>query len=147
MAPCLNLVYKTFVDRIFASPGIWGAAFGAGLVVSGGLFTPGSAAVTMGGALDPQRPSRPGSSGAATVPFSLPAESSAPLVYPLNDYRLTVGDMVYVIVTNVPDYSGTFQVMPDGALNLPVLGRVEAWGKTLTELETAITQGYAQGQI
>ncbi|WOD41530.1 SLBB domain-containing protein [Nodosilinea sp. E11] len=114
--------------------------------LSGGFTTP-SLATTMGAATAPSQPlnpSRPNLDQRA-LPFQ-PDPTSGP-VYPLDAYRLTVGDIVYVIVANVPDYSGTFQVMPDGSLNLPVLGRVETWGKTLTEVEQAITEGYAASQI
>lgn len=99
------------------------------------------------GSLSPEETTLPGQ---ILFPPGAPTDTSpvqpAPS-YPLEDYRLTVADIVYVIVTNVPDYSGTFQVMPDGSLNLPVLGRVEAWGKTLTELEATITRGYAETEI
>lgn len=78
--------------------------------------------------------------GPAPFPFS--PDPFSPALYPLDAYRLTVGDIVYVIVANVPDYSGTAQVLPDGSLNLPVLGRVDAWGKTLSEVAQTITQGY-----
>ncbi|MEB3360448.1 MAG: polysaccharide biosynthesis/export family protein [Synechococcales bacterium] len=77
----------------------------------------------------------------------LDAAPIAPSLYPLEDYRLTVGDIVYVGVANVPDYSGTFQVLPGGALNLPVLGHVAVWGMTLPEAEQAITEAYAAAEI
>ena len=70
-----------------------------------------------------------------------------PTLYPLDDYRLTVGDIIYVIVTNIPDYSGTFQVMPDGSLTLPVLDPVMVWGKTLAETEEAIAQAYEISEV
>lgn len=99
----------------------------------------------MGQAMPASQPLFP----SVSQPGQMPGQPvpTGPLVYPLDDYRLTVGDILYVIVANVPDYSGTFQVMPDGSLNLPVLGRVEAWGKTLTEVEQSITQGYAAAEI
>lgn len=89
----------------------------------------------------------------AAAPTPLPStDRPGPYVdpasaYPLEGYGLTVGDIVFVTVVNVPDYSGTFQVLPDGSLNLPVLGRVPVWGLTLTATEQAIAAGYAQADI
>jgi polysaccharide export outer membrane protein len=104
-------------------------------------------ATTMDEAMQDSEPFLPGDSRPGQMPSSLPVEVEGPPVYPLDAYRLTVGDIIYVTVANVPDYSGTFQVLPDGALNLPVLGRVVAWGKTLTEVEQAIAAGYATADI
>ncbi|WP_225886905.1 polysaccharide biosynthesis/export family protein [Nodosilinea nodulosa] len=114
------------------------------LAIASGLLTPGLAA-TMGEAMPAPQPMFP--SVSPPGPALRPAAPAGPLVYPLADYRLTVGDILYVIVANVPDYSGTFQVLPDGSLNLPVLGRVEVWGKTLPQVEQAITQAYAAAEI
>ncbi|WP_035992560.1 SLBB domain-containing protein [Leptolyngbya sp. KIOST-1] len=119
-------------------------ALSLGVAVAwGGGLSSASLATTMEAATFPSQPLNPSRS----APELLPGQPQPPLVYPLDAYRLTVGDIVYVIVANVPDYSGTFQVMPDGSLNLPVLGRVEAWGKTLTDVEQAITEGYATAEI
>jgi polysaccharide export outer membrane protein len=101
----------------------------------------------MGEATAQSQPLYPDNTLPNPMPPLLPTDLDGPPVYPLDDYHLTVGDIIYVIVANVPDYSGTFQVMPDGSLNLPVLGRVEAWGKTLTDVEQAITEGYTTAQI
>ena len=114
----------------------------APLIGLSGGFGAASLATTMGAATVQSQPLSP-----AQRSLPLQPEPAGEPVYPLNDYRLTVGDIVYVIVANVPDYSGTFQVMPDGSLNLPVLGRVEAWGKTLTDVEQSITEGYATAEI
>jgi polysaccharide export outer membrane protein len=104
-------------------------------------------AITMGDVTPQSQPFSPGNAVPGRMPSRVPADFNAPAIYPLDSYRLTVGDIIYVIVANVPDYSGTFQVLPDGSLNLPVLGRVEAWGKTLTEVEQAITTAYATAEI
>ncbi len=104
-------------------------------------------AVTMGEATPQSQPFSPTNTLPGRMPSPFQAKPDGPPIYPLDDYRLTVGDIIYVTVANVPDYSGTFQVMPDGSLNLPVLGRVNAWGKTLTEVEQDITTAYATAEI
>jgi polysaccharide export outer membrane protein len=116
------------------------------LAIGSGLTVPGVTA-TMGDMTSQDHPLHPSNTMPDRGPLPFQMEPDVPLVYPLDDYRLTVGDIIYVIVANVPDYSGTFQVMPDGSLNLPVLGQVEAWGKTLTEVEQAIANGYATAEI
>jgi polysaccharide biosynthesis/export protein len=112
------------------------------VAIGSGFQTPGWA-VSMDQVVPRVSPSPSSLTPAQPLP-SLPLE---PNLYPLRDYRLTVGDIVYVTVVNVPDYSGTFQVLPDGSLNLPVLGRVYAWGQTLAELEQGIATAYAEAQI
>jgi polysaccharide export outer membrane protein len=119
--------------------------YGSLLVLYG--FTLPAQAIAMGEATAQSQPLYPDNTLPNPMPPLLPTDLDGPPVYPLDDYHLTVGDIIYVIVANVPDYSGTFQVMPDGSLNLPVLGRVEAWGKTLTDVEQAITEGYTTAQI
>jgi polysaccharide export outer membrane protein len=119
--------------------------YGSLLVLYG--FTLPAQAIAMGEATAQSQPLYRDNTLPNPMPPLLPTDLDGPPVYPLDDYHLTVGDIIYVIVANVPDYSGTFQVMPDGSLNLPVLGRVEAWGKTLTDVEQAITEGYTTAQI
>lgn len=113
------------------------------LALGSGLLTPGLAA-TMDEVIPGTQPLLPSVSQPGQMPGQPP---TGPQVYPLDGYRLTVGDIIYVTVANVPDYSGTFQVLPDGSLNLPVLGRVEAWGQTLPEVEQSIAQAYAAAEI
>lgn len=51
---------------------------------------------------------------------------------------LGVGDIVSVSVLNRPDISGMFQVADDGAISIHVLGRVQARGKSVADLEATI---------
>ncbi len=137
-----STVYRISLHR-------WGLPLWGSLLALYGFTLP-AQAVTMGEATAQSQPLYPDDTLPNRMPSLRPMESTeldGPPVYPLDDYRLTVGDIIYMIVANVPDYSGTFQVMPDGSLNLPVLGRVEAWGKTLTEVEQAITEAYTTAEI
>ena len=58
------------------------------------------------------------------------------------DYRLGALDTVNVSVFQVPDVTGDYQVDPGGDLNMPLIGRVTAQGKTLAELQKAIHDRY-----
>ena len=59
------------------------------------------------------------------------------------NYRLGALDTVSVNIFQVPDVSGDYQIDPTGNLNMPLIGGVDAEGKTLDELQTAIRSGYA----
>ena len=54
------------------------------------------------------------------------------------NYRLGALDTVSVNVFQVPDVSGDYQIDPTGNLNMPLIGGVDAQGKTLSELQTSI---------
>jgi len=62
-------------------------------------------------------------------------------------YRLSAGDRINVVVANIPEYSGTYQVLVDGTVDLPILGNVDLAGMTTKEASLAIAQGYATAQI
>jgi polysaccharide export outer membrane protein len=68
-------------------------------------------------------------------------ESSEPVVnagQPLanaeGDYRIGVDDRVQVTVWRNPELSGTMLVRPDGKISVPIIGDVEAGGRTPSEL-------------
>lgn len=62
---------------------------------------------------------------------------------PLNDaYRLGPGDAIAIEIFNVPEYSGSQQVLADGSLNLPVIGRVNVSGLTVQEAGGIIANAY-----
>lgn len=57
-------------------------------------------------------------------------------------YLLGVGDRVKLDLFNVPEYSGEYQVLVDGSLNLPIVGAVAVQGSTLEQASQAIAQRY-----
>lgn len=59
-------------------------------------------------------------------------------------YTLGPGDRVRVDVFNVPEYSGEFQVLVNGTLNLPVIGGIPVQGLTLETASDRISQRYAR---
>ena len=59
-------------------------------------------------------------------------------------YLLGVGDRLRLDVFNVPEYSGEFQVLADGTLNLPIVGGVSVQGMTLTQASEAVSQRYIE---
>ncbi len=62
-------------------------------------------------------------------------------------YTLGAGDRIQIDIFNVPEYSGENgqqQVLADGSLNLPLVGRVSVQGMTLTEAGSALTSRYSR---
>lgn len=79
-----------------------------------------------------------------------PTSVSAPLAPPAIDapntdltpidtpYVLGTGDAIQLTVVNVPEFSGQQQIGNDGAIVLPVIGRVGVAGLSVTDAETTI---------
>jgi polysaccharide biosynthesis/export protein len=59
-----------------------------------------------------------------------------------DNYHLGPGDTISIQIFNVPEYSGNQQVLADGSVNLPAVGRLSLMGLTLVEAENAIAQHY-----
>lgn len=54
------------------------------------------------------------------------------------DYLLGTGDEMSLEVVGYPEFSDTHVVLPDGTISLPLIGPVQASGRTLTALADAI---------
>lgn len=61
-----------------------------------------------------------------------------------DEYTLGPGDRVRIDVLKLTQFSGEFQVLADGSLNLPQVGSIFVTGMTLKEAAKAISEGYAQ---
>ncbi|NET60014.1 MAG: sugar ABC transporter substrate-binding protein [Symploca sp. SIO2E6] len=57
-------------------------------------------------------------------------------------YLLGGGDQIRVDVFNVPEYSGEFEILVDGTVNLPVIGNISVQGLTIPAANAAITRLY-----
>jgi len=72
------------------------------------------------------------------------ASSHKPLETPREtEYRLDSEDVVEVMVFQSADLSRTVPVRPDGRISLPLLGDVDARGKTANELASEVQTRYA----
>ena len=75
--------------------------------------------------------------------FPLAGSADVPMLAQLDDaYALGPGDAITVSIFNVPEYSGSQQVLADGSLNLPVVGRVNVNGLTLSQAGSVISAAY-----
>lgn len=60
-----------------------------------------------------------------------------------SSYTLGTGDVVFVEIFNVADYSREYQVLSDGTVGLPLIGSVNVRGMTLNQAAEAISTRYA----
>lgn len=82
--------------------------------------------------------------GMAQVPtFSPPASTTVTNPPPDLPYTLGPGDRVGVTLFDVPEYSGEYQVLVDGTLNLPVAGSIPVEGLTINAATQRISGRYA----
>ncbi|MGK2910349.1 MAG: polysaccharide biosynthesis/export family protein [Sphingobium sp.] len=65
----------------------------------------------------------------------------------VEDYKLGAGDKIRMTVFNEPTLSGEFSVSADGALSLPLLGDVQAVGKSPAQIATLVQTRLADGYI
>ncbi|NES70696.1 MAG: polysaccharide export protein, partial [Okeania sp. SIO2D1] len=63
---------------------------------------------------------------------------------PTTAYTLGAGDRVQVDIIGVAEYSGEYQVLIEGNLNLPVVGIVNVQGLTVAEADQRITNLYTR---
>jgi polysaccharide export outer membrane protein len=55
-------------------------------------------------------------------------------------YTVKPGDSLQISVWREPELQGPVLVTPDGAFSFPLVGRVDATGKTVTELQSTISE-------
>ena len=58
-------------------------------------------------------------------------------------YTLGAGDRIQLDVFNVPEYTREYQVLPDGTVNLALVGRVSVAGLTLDQASNVVRTRYA----
>lgn len=73
------------------------------------------------------------------------AKQVAPSVADIRDYQLGAGDGLRLIFYGEDKLNGEYRIGSDGRLALPLIGSLDAGGKTLPELQDAIRVAYARG--
>jgi polysaccharide biosynthesis/export protein len=61
-----------------------------------------------------------------------------------DSYTLGAGDRLRVDIFNVPEYSGEFYVLGDGAINLPVIGAIPVQGMTVQRASSLLTSYFSR---
>ena len=119
---------------------------GLHLVRAGGLAAFLGTMFLVAACSDGPRPNLPAAGPAAAVPAA--AGEAVPLPPDANiDYRLGSGDKLRVIVFGEPDLSGEFDVSGSGKVALPLIGQVDAAGRTLSEFEAAVIAKLMEGYL
>jgi protein involved in polysaccharide export with SLBB domain len=95
-------------------------------------------AIATGAALAGEPAPRPQQIATATTPTSAQTD---------NGYRLGTGDKIRVIVYGEDDLSGEFQVDGSGTVRLPLIGQVNAAGRTVRDFEGDVTAKLADGYL
>ena len=72
-----------------------------------------------------------------------PPAAVATTPIPQTAYTLGAGDQLTINVFDVPEYSGNYQVLADGTINLPIIGTISLRGKTLDQATQQISNAYA----
>ena len=79
------------------------------------------------------------------APVKAPARIAAPTNNNFADsYTLGPSDRLRVDIFNVPEYSGEFYVLGDGAINLPVVGAIPVQGLTIQKASALLTSYFSR---
>ncbi|MCU0549846.1 MAG: SLBB domain-containing protein [Leptolyngbya sp. Prado105] len=82
---------------------------------------------------------------AQTAPTRTPAAASSPAPVRVDEgYLLGSGDRVKIDIFGVPEYSGEYQVMSDGSINLPLAGGVVVQGLTMRQASDTLARRYSE---
>jgi protein involved in polysaccharide export with SLBB domain len=87
--------------------------------------------------------------GSALLESGCGAASTSPEAPPLSDEATTLGtgDVFEVRVFGEPDLSQRYRVAPDGTIDFPLIGRVEARGLQPSDLDDHITTRLREGNF
>src|SRR5580693_6612339 len=73
-----------------------------------------------------------------------PAPATSGTAFGQAEYRLGPEDVISVFVWKQPDLSTTVVIRPDRKISLPLLGEIDAAGKTASQLQTEIAEQLKQ---
>ena len=62
-------------------------------------------------------------------------------------YRIHVGDVLDIIFFKTTDFNQTSTVGPDGAISLPLVGRIVVVGRTVEDVTAELTEGYGREMV
>jgi polysaccharide biosynthesis/export protein len=83
----------------------------------------------------------------APAAFAQAAAPAAPAAAPSPGYSLGPNDGLSVIVYGQQEFNVTTRVKPDGSIVVPLIGKVQAQGKTVLTLADEITRRLVQGNF
>jgi polysaccharide export outer membrane protein len=87
-----------------------------------------------------------GAGGVTAISVSPPQPALQPTISAIvaqqGEYTLGAGDRIRLDIVNVSEYSGEYQILVNGSLNLPLIGKVSVQGMTLEQAAAVISQRY-----
>jgi polysaccharide export outer membrane protein len=110
------------------------------LILAGAILLPSTIAQTSSAAASTKSPVPTGHLAVASptsAPQSVPASSEE------DGYVLGPGDRIRIDFFNVPEFTGEFQVLPNGTVNLPQVGAVAVQGRNLKQASETISARYS----
>ncbi|HEY9651737.1 MAG TPA: polysaccharide biosynthesis/export family protein [Coleofasciculaceae cyanobacterium] len=75
---------------------------------------------------------------------TVPVRLNSNLAQAEQDYTLGAGDRIRIDILQVPQFSGEQEILVNGTLNLPQVGRLSVEGMTLEQAQQAIAAKYAR---
>lgn len=110
-----------------------------GVLLSPALLLDGSGAIAQ---VPQQAPAQPTVRPAAQ-PFAQPFAQPNPAPFNDDGYLLGSGDRIKVEVFDVPEFTGEYLVLPNGTINMPVVGPIPVQNRTLQQAGKTISARYA----
>ena len=77
----------------------------------------------------------------------LPPPAAETAYQQASEYRLGAQDLIEIDVFRVPELSRTVRVNSNGEISLPLVGSLQAGGKSIAELEREIAERYEDGYL
>ncbi len=107
-------------------------------------------ALALAGCVSSSGSVRSGTTKAVTTTDSLPppdSTSDTGAYVGTTEYRIGGQDQIEIVVFQVDDLKGTFRVNSSGQISMPLIGTIEAGGKTVSELETLIAAKLSESYL
>ena len=86
-------------------------------------------------------------SGAVAACSSTSGDCELPPPGDIDNYKLGAGDLIRITVFRNPELSGEFRIDGTGTLAMPLVGSIDAGGKTVRALEDAIETALRDGGL
>jgi polysaccharide export outer membrane protein len=83
--------------------------------------------------------------GMAQEPLIVPSQNLPPVL--TGPYKINVGDVLAIDFYKTSDFSQTSTVGPDGAISLPLTGRIVVVGRTVEDVTAELMEGYGREMV
>ena len=91
----------------------------------------------------PSTYSQPRPNNPSSLPPTNNNNNNVSSVYSETDYTLGAGDQIRLDIFQVEEYSGEYPVLVDGSISLPLIGKLDVTGLTLTETSDLVASKYS----